>query len=118
MSILILNRLPLEVVPYADYLQSCGEDLYVLSDAEAMGTEDRARAARRSFRHLEVIPRFETSGMMEVRAVELHATARFRRIVAVSEYDLLRAGQLRDVLGIEGQTYASALAFRDKLRMK
>jgi hypothetical protein len=42
----------------------------------------------------------------------------FKRIVAPDEDDILRAASLRKELKLEGQTYESALAFRDKIFMK
>lgn len=39
-------------------------------------------------------------------------------VVARSEADVLRAARLREVLGVPGQDFASALAFRDKVLMK
>ncbi|MFB7913280.1 acetyl-CoA carboxylase biotin carboxylase subunit family protein [Streptomyces sp. NPDC056061] len=39
-------------------------------------------------------------------------------VVARAEGDVLRAARLREVLGVPGQDFASALAFRDKVLMK
>jgi len=41
-----------------------------------------------------------------------------RVVVARSEADVLRAARLRELLGVPGQDFASALAFRDKVLMK
>jgi hypothetical protein len=61
---------------------------------------------------------YDRSGLVEFEARRLHEECAFDRIVAFSEYDLLRAARLRAVLGIAGQDLDSALAFRDKVVMK
>jgi hypothetical protein len=40
------------------------------------------------------------------------------RIASNSEYDVLRAGRVRSILGVPGQKSQMALMFRDKVRMK
>ncbi|MBL9029309.1 MAG: ATP-grasp domain-containing protein [Caedimonas sp.] len=40
------------------------------------------------------------------------------KIIALEEDDILRAAFLRQVLDLKGQSYESALAFRDKIKMK
>lgn len=45
-------------------------------------------------------------------------TYQFETIIASSEYDVLRAGKLRTMLGIKGQSYESGLLFRNKVLMK
>lgn len=113
MNVLILNRIGLRHIPYADIL--AGDRLFLVSDADAV--PDRAAAAR-AFERVECVEGYERSGRVEQLAAVMHREVGFDRIVAVSEFDLLRAGRLRDWLGIPGQGYESALAFRDKVRMK
>lgn len=43
---------------------------------------------------------------------------KIERIIATSETDILRAAKLRDLFRIPGQTFESALFFRDKILMK
>lgn len=52
------------------------------------------------------------------KIAQLHREKRIDRVVAAHEFDLVKAGQLRDYLGLKGQSEASALAFRDKVLMK
>ncbi len=117
MSILVLNRVPLRFIPYDQYLAPSGEDVYVITDI-AKVAPDQVDAYRARYAHLELIESYETSGLVEQRAIELQAQVGFSHIVAVSEYDIVRSARLRDRFGIGGQGYQSALAYRDKVRMK
>lgn len=49
---------------------------------------------------------------------QCHRDFSFQKIIAPDEDDILRAASLRQELNLEGQSYESALAFRDKVRMK
>jgi hypothetical protein len=64
------------------------------------------------------IPSFDGDGRIELRVLEQHARTPFHAIVAHGEYDLIRAARLRARLGLPGQSVASAVAYRDKVRMK
>ncbi len=55
---------------------------------------------------------------IELKAVELHKKYGFSRVVYQAEQDVLRAAQIRELLGLAGQSVESALQFRDKLIMK
>lgn len=55
---------------------------------------------------------------VELKAIGLHQTENFVEVIAMSEFDLIRAARLREQFGIEGQSLQSALAFRDKFTMK
>lgn len=50
--------------------------------------------------------------------VELDKRSKIDRVVATHEYDLIKAGLLRDYLGVQGQSSESAIVFRDKYEMK
>nr|WP_258567749.1 ATP-grasp domain-containing protein [Paenactinomyces guangxiensis] len=51
-------------------------------------------------------------------ALELYEQVPYSTVIATAERDILRAAKLREFLGIEGQSWESALAFRDKVKMK
>jgi len=59
-----------------------------------------------------------TSGEVEQFCFNRLKERIFHRIIATSETDILRAAQLRDLFQLTGQSYESALAFRDKIQMK
>lgn len=58
------------------------------------------------------------SGAVEYAVVEYSKTHKIQRIITHVEYDMVRAGALRQYLGLQGQTYESSLAFRNKVVMK
>lgn len=119
MSILILNRIDLSRLPYADLLPELADRLVLICSSHSIPEDPtQAEAILRRFKHVEILDHYERSGLVEKRALELHEQFAFERIIAVSEFDLLRAARLRDRLGLSGQNEASALAFRDKLLMK
>lgn len=55
---------------------------------------------------------------VELKAAELHKKYGFSRIVYQAEQDVLRAAQIRELLGLAGQSVETALRFRDKVIMK
>jgi biotin carboxylase len=58
------------------------------------------------------------SPMVEYHADRLHERHGFDAVVALSEWDVLRAARMRERWGLAGQRPESALAFRDKVEMK
>ncbi|MDM5248467.1 hypothetical protein [Lysinibacillus sp. G4S2] len=112
MAVLILNKAPYYMYPYEKWLRE-GEQLLLLNDeGTVQGYKDGNYAEIYSFSN------YEKNGCIELTALELYEKYQFHSIVAAGEYDLLRAGKLRDLLGIQGQTWESALAYRDKVTMK
>ncbi|MEV5982952.1 ATP-dependent carboxylate-amine ligase [Streptomyces sp. NPDC052114] len=61
---------------------------------------------------------YREGGAAERAALELADRVPLDAVVARMESDLLRAARLRELLGLPGQDYAGALAFRDKIHMK
>jgi hypothetical protein len=115
--VLILNRLDPAAVGYAATLGPA-DDLYLLSDAADV-TEAQLEECRGAVAHAELVHFDEQDGRaLDRRVDELERRAGFHHVVAVSEADLVRAGRVRDRLGLPGQGERSALAFRDKLSMK
>lgn len=59
-----------------------------------------------------------TSGAVEQKCFDLIKKESCDIIVATSETDILRAARLRNIFCLEGQSYKSALSFRNKIKMK
>ena len=55
---------------------------------------------------------------LENLVIKLHQQEKFDLLIALSERDILRVAKLRELLGIQGQNYFSALLYRDKYIMK
>lgn len=55
---------------------------------------------------------------VEKKALDIGEKYNVTTVIATHEFDLVRAGRVRDALGVDGQTELSATAYRDKLQMK
>ncbi|MFD3872137.1 hypothetical protein [Streptomyces sp. NPDC058623] len=118
MNYLILNRRPLATRPYREWI---GDDhtIVLITDAGAPSGDETVRSGQlATFDDTITLANYHDSVLVEHAALRLHAEHHFDEIIAMSEFDLLRAGRLRDLLGLPGQSHASAAAFRDKLLMK
>ncbi len=82
--------------------------------------KDKLEKLHETFQEVIVVDDYYESGEVEVAAIRLHRRIQYDRVItpATGEFDLLRAAKLREYLGLSGQTYESALAFRDKHVMK
>jgi hypothetical protein len=111
MAILIINRNRYGKVPYDDLIQPVGDEPVLFITEYLEGFEGK-------YEVVEKIDQFRRNGNVELRALELGERYPIRHIIATSEYDLVRAGRLRERFGIPGQSASSAMAFRDKVLMK
>lgn len=118
MRYLVLNRTPLSVFRFSDWLGTDHEAV-LLTAASAVSPDLQERSAQLAgYAHVEVVDDFHFNPLVESRAIELHEKWGFDGVFTVSEFDLLRAARLRELFGVAGQDVASATAFRDKLVMK
>nr|MDH3162378.1 ATP-grasp domain-containing protein [Bacillus licheniformis] len=111
MSTLILNKTAYSKSPYDVWLKGLDEPVAMLTST------DRADECR-NYDVIEAFDDYPVNGCIEMRALELNETYHFKTIIASSEFDMLRAGKLRSLLGIKGQSYKSALLFRNKILIK
>ncbi|MBW8308162.1 MAG: ATP-grasp domain-containing protein [Candidatus Paracaedibacteraceae bacterium] len=83
-------------------------------------TEEKKTELKNIFKEVVFVDEYYDSSEVEIEALKLHKAYRYNRIVtpANGESDLIRAASLRSYLNLEGQSYESALAFRDKFIMK
>ncbi|MCX4165039.1 MULTISPECIES: acetyl-CoA carboxylase biotin carboxylase subunit family protein [Paraburkholderia] len=108
MSILCLARTI--KFDYANWFSDSSESLLAISSVQ-LPAQDRYRIVKR-------VADLDAGGVVELAAIELAQSESLSRIVAHSEYDLLRAARLREFLHIPGQSVESANAYRDKVVMK
>jgi len=74
--------------------------------------------AKTHFKHIETFKKLN-SGLVELKALQLHAVYHFTHVVCLSEDNLIRGAKIREMLGITfGQTVEQALHYRDKILMK
>jgi biotin carboxylase len=120
MSVLILHhRGSLKATPYDQWLSNYDGKKLLLADPEHLALVGEELPGRDSgYDHVEGIAGYEASGRVEARALELARRHDVKYIIACQEQDLERAAQLREILGLPGQTLPSVLPFRNKLLMK
>jgi hypothetical protein len=107
LSVLIINRR--NDLNYRKWLREI-ESLVIISQVEL---EDLGE-----YTHAEVLPDFDSSYSLDLMVIELHKKYNFKAIVAISELDIVRVADLRELLNIPGQKRESAIAYRNKVVMK
>lgn len=112
MTTLVVNGGPSN--DYAEMLPELAADMVVFTGNPLPGPERYA--------HYEQVADCEAVSYAELAALRMATQAvdpaSFEHVLTDNEYDLERAGRLRDRLAIPGQSEASARAFRDKALMK
>jgi len=110
----ILSRRAIGQMPYAHWLADLDAELLLYAeDTPANRAADTAGYAT-----VELFADWKRNRAVDLAVLDAHARAPLDRIVALSECDVVRAAELRERLGLPGQSVASARAFRDKPTMK
>ncbi|MFI9154161.1 hypothetical protein [Streptomyces sp. NPDC053367] len=118
MKFLVLNRTPLSGRRFPEWIGDAHEAV-LLTDEAAVSADPETRSEQLAgYTHVEILPDFHFNPLVELHALDLHRKLGFDRVIALSEFDILRAARLRELMGLPGQDVPSAVAFRDKLRMK
>ncbi|HEY2515676.1 MAG TPA: ATP-grasp domain-containing protein [Polyangiaceae bacterium] len=113
MKTLLLQPLPSREMPLAEWFgPDVGRDVILLGTAQVAA--EYAGWAGQAI----AFERYAPCTAIEYTALRLAREHRIERVVAIAECDILRGAQLRQALGLAGQTVESALAFRDKVVMK
>lgn len=108
MTIVILDRSSGSLPPYAEWLSDAAADLVLVTARADVG---------RGYAEVLSVP--GVAGAAGERAVLAVAqTRQVSAIVATAGPDLVRAGALRDLLGVPGQGRDAALAFADPVTMR
>ncbi|MGW3266252.1 ATP-grasp domain-containing protein [Streptomyces sp. NPDC001056] len=111
MHILVMHRVPDSFVRYAENLDHTAHQVTYVSTPERLATLPAGVPARR----------IERPGTGDTAAEVLAAVSGLPRpdlVVALSEYDLLPAAQVREALDVPGPRVADVLPTRDKVVMK
>ncbi|MFG2263768.1 hypothetical protein [Streptomyces sp. NPDC048720] len=118
MRFLVLNRTPLGQRRYDVFLGE-GHDVVLITDAAAVPADpDERDALLAGYGQVEIVEAFHFDPAVELLALELHRKWDFQRLVASSEFDLLRGARLREAMNIPGPAAEDVTAFRDKFAMK
>ncbi|MEV4943999.1 hypothetical protein AB0L09_40595, partial [Streptomyces zaomyceticus] len=100
MNYLILNRSPLTTRPYREWIGEDHRIVLVTDAARALSVDDSVRTEQlAAFEETVVLVDFHDCVAVEREVLRLHAEFGFDEIIALSEFDLLRAARLRDLLG-------------------
>lgn len=118
MRVLVLNRFGLSAIRYAEWLDGCSEVVLITSSRSLSDDPEVKREQTRGYAEVVEFDDYLDNPLVVHEAARLHDKYRFDRLIAMSEYDILRGAQLRDLLGIPGLGTADAVAFRDKAEMK
>jgi hypothetical protein len=110
MTVVILDRFPGPLPPYADWLGDTGADLVLVTGRTDFVSTEGYAAVR-------MVPGF-AGAAGELSVLALAETTQLAAIVATAGEDLVRAGALRDLLGLPGQSRADALLFADPVAMR
>ncbi|MGW0854318.1 ATP-grasp domain-containing protein [Streptomyces sp. NPDC002690] len=113
MHILIINRYSDDFADYAKYLD---HRLHAVSYVTVAG---HAPMIPETSGHTEIVADVSDTDSVVVAAGLCHrAAGRFDAVLAMSEFDLLTAAQVREKFGCAGMDTTATLLFRDKARMK
>jgi phosphoribosylaminoimidazole carboxylase (NCAIR synthetase) len=114
-SILVLNRRRIiDRIPH--WLSDVDAGL-VLVTARGVASQETFAQVAPLYEDIAVVDKYDGP---EFDAAVRGMTARHRitRVVSAAEVDVMRAARVRAEVGLPGQTLESALAYRDKVRMK
>lgn len=112
----VLSKKSLTANPYRRWLAPYHTEvtLFAQDDPGARAVAERGDG----YRGTALFPDWKANRTVDLAVLDEHRARPLHRIVALSECDQVRAAQLRERLGLPGQTVAAATAFRDKLVMK
>jgi hypothetical protein len=113
---LVLNRPPLARFPYHEWLANLNYKITLIAPASLR--QAAAGLPTDVYDEVFLVDQYDESPEVERLALECGDRHDLACLLAPSEIDLVRAGRLRDQLGIPGQSEASATQFRDKHAMK
>lgn len=117
--IAILNKKSLSSHTYDKWISDADPDTEIMLITQ---DDNEARTYLSQFQHNYTYAAFydswKTSRLPDIAIAEMHKEYPLDRLVALSESDVIRAGELRDALGITGLKAGEARAFRDKILMK
>lgn len=106
-----MNRVSHSKAPYDEWLKDMEADITLL-------TSDQQVEGFKGYKKVKTISNYDSSGLVEKKAIDLANENSYDTVIAISELDLIRAAKIREKFSIKGQKEESALAFRNKVIMK
>jgi hypothetical protein len=111
LAVLILNRFPINVAKYKEWLEDYNSEIYLFTN-ERFSDQFVGFDIKKSYK------KFQDNGLVDYDAIELYEQNPYDAIIALDETEIVRAARLRERFNLRGQNMKSALAFRDKVIMK
>lgn len=111
--VLVLNRFDLTSARYRHWIPDHVE-LHLVTTTDSMSDT----ADTHGYASVQVLDRYRDGGSVELLGERLHRRHPFDQVLAVSEYDLLRAARLHARWELGGRTIDEVLRYRDKAVMK
>ena len=114
MTLLVLNRRRIvdQILPW---LADVDPDVVLVTARSVL--PDAGSPGLRGYREVAAVADYDAPAVTDL-VLELARRHRVDRILGTAEVDVLRAARVRETLGLPGQSVPSALAYRDKFRMK
>jgi len=109
MSVLILHKLK-EGEPYFKWLEDI-EDVYLF-------TTENVQFDTTVYSYTKEYENYTINEQLVNDAIKLGKKKNIKHVLSFYEDDIIRAAKIREAIGIEGQHYKSAVAYRNKLVMK
>lgn len=118
MTIVVLGRSALSFSPFHSWFADTNEEIILITTESRLDLPEAEWASAQA-RYAEIHLHDNLDhGDVDDDLLDIASRTRISGIVALSEYDLTRAGGFREYLNIQGQQLDSARAFRDKLLMR
>jgi len=113
-SILVLSNKEYSQIKFNEHLEN-ERLVYITTKNNLLNIPSSLKS-----RYLEIygVEDYFQTGEVEFLGSAINEKHPIGHIVIDSEFDILRAAKLRELLRIPGQTYKSAMAFRDKMVMR
>jgi len=113
MAILIFDRFSIKNRPLNKWFLDCKEPMYVFTVSNHVEEYKNA-----GFLNVVGFENYDNDAYIELSVLELSEKVKIEKIFVCDERDIIRAANFRQYLNIDGQSYESALAYRNKVMMK
>ncbi len=113
MAILVLDMFEVDDMPIQEWFQGCDEEVYIFTRAEVVDDYKKV-----GFSNVKGFKSYSNNSIIELETLELMKEKNIDKIFICDERDVIRGAKLRERFNIKGQSYESALAYRNKVIMK
>jgi hypothetical protein len=115
MTVLVLDAPGGPLAPYRDWLADAAGEVVLFT---GRSLAEMARHDTHGYASVRCFEDYRGSALVERAAIRLADATAIRALVATDPADAIRAGALRDLLGVAGQGRDDAIAFRDLVTLR